>query len=59
MTVKYVHMVLARADVTFVPYAHRCRQDGAARVLDPIFAYMNDGVKHHGIFFKDYRPSPW
>jgi hypothetical protein len=52
-------MALAPADVPVVPYARRCLQDGAARVLDPIFAYMNDGVKHHGIFFKDYRASPW
>ena len=34
-------------------------EDGAARVLDPIFVYANEGVKHHGTFFKDYRPSPW
>ena len=34
-------------------------QDGAARVLDPIFVYMNSGVKHYGVFFKDYRASPW
>ena len=34
-------------------------QDGAARVLDPIFVYMRTGVKHYGVFFKDYRASPW
>ena len=34
-------------------------EDGAARVLDPVFSHMNQGTTHHGIFFKDYRSSPW
>ena len=34
--------------------------DGAARVLDPIFAHLNDSTKvPKGRFFKDYHVSFW
>jgi NAD(P)-dependent dehydrogenase (short-subunit alcohol dehydrogenase family) len=33
--------------------------DGAARVLDPLFAGLNSGVHVSGLFFKDYQPSSW
>ena len=34
--------------------------DGAARVLDPIFAHLNDNSKvPKGRFFKDYHVSFW
>lgn len=33
--------------------------DGAARVLDPIFAFVNHGIAHAGTLFKDYHPAPW
>lgn len=36
-------------------------EDGAARVLDPIFTHLQSGGADttHGIFFKDYKQSPW
>ena len=36
-------------------------EDGAARVLDPIFTHIqSDGADTTlGIFFKDYKQSPW
>jgi NAD(P)-dependent dehydrogenase (short-subunit alcohol dehydrogenase family) len=33
--------------------------DGAARILDPLFAGLNTGVHASGQFFKDYKPSSW
>ena len=33
--------------------------DGAARILDPFFSGLLTGVHASGVFFKDYRPSPW
>ena len=32
--------------------------DGAARVYDPI-VQGEAGVDLHGVFLKDYKPSPW
>jgi hypothetical protein len=34
-------------------------EDGAARVLDPIFTHLANGSTTHGVFFKDYKQSPW
>ena len=34
-------------------------QDGAARVTDPIYSFVTEGSTMHGVFFKDYHPSPW
>jgi NAD(P)-dependent dehydrogenase (short-subunit alcohol dehydrogenase family) len=33
--------------------------DGAARVLDPVFAGLATGRHEHGLFWKDYHPIPW
>jgi len=33
--------------------------DGAARIVDPIFAGLASGQHAHGVFFKDYQPAPW
>jgi NAD(P)-dependent dehydrogenase (short-subunit alcohol dehydrogenase family) len=33
--------------------------DGAARIVDPIFAGVNAGEHVWGQFLKDYRPAPW
>jgi NAD(P)-dependent dehydrogenase (short-subunit alcohol dehydrogenase family) len=33
--------------------------DGAARIVDPIFAGLGSGTHAWGIFFKDYRAAPW
>jgi NAD(P)-dependent dehydrogenase (short-subunit alcohol dehydrogenase family) len=33
--------------------------DGAARIVDPIFEGIRTGQHHWGIFFKDYKPTPW
>ncbi len=33
--------------------------DGAARVLDPVFAGANSGQHVWGKFLKDYKPAPW
>ena len=33
--------------------------DGAARVLDPLFAGLLTGKHATGVFFKDYAPSGW
>jgi NAD(P)-dependent dehydrogenase (short-subunit alcohol dehydrogenase family) len=33
--------------------------DGAARIVDPIFAGRLTGVHAWGQFLKDYRPAPW
>lgn len=33
--------------------------DGAARIVDPIFAGHNEGVHVWGKFLKDYKPAPW
>ena len=33
--------------------------DGAARIVDPIFAGLLTGVHVWGQFLKDYKPAPW
>jgi NAD(P)-dependent dehydrogenase (short-subunit alcohol dehydrogenase family) len=33
--------------------------DGAARIVDPIFAGVNAGTHLWGQFLKDYKPAPW
>ncbi len=33
--------------------------DGAARICDPLFAGLLTGAHAWGVFFKDYRPTPW
>ena len=33
--------------------------DGAARIVDPIFAGQRTGVHLWGQFLKDYKPAPW
>jgi NAD(P)-dependent dehydrogenase (short-subunit alcohol dehydrogenase family) len=33
--------------------------DGAARIVDPIFAGLNSGSHLWGLFLKDYKPTPW
>ena len=33
--------------------------DGAARIVDPIFAGLNSGSHLWGLFLKDYKPAPW
>lgn len=34
-------------------------QDGAARVLDPVYAALNGAPPQHSVFLKDYRPASW
>ena len=36
-------------------------QDGAARVVDPIFVHVNSGGRDapHGFFWKDYLKASW
>ncbi len=33
--------------------------DGAARIVDPIFAGLSTGTPMWGQFLKDYKPAPW
>lgn len=33
--------------------------DAAARILDPVFAGVNEGQTSAGLFFKDYAPTEW
>jgi NAD(P)-dependent dehydrogenase (short-subunit alcohol dehydrogenase family) len=33
--------------------------DGAARIVDPIFEGLRTGKHPWGIFFKDFKPTPW
>jgi NAD(P)-dependent dehydrogenase (short-subunit alcohol dehydrogenase family) len=33
--------------------------DGAARIVDPVFAGANSGEQVWGQFLKDYKPAPW
>jgi NAD(P)-dependent dehydrogenase (short-subunit alcohol dehydrogenase family) len=33
--------------------------DGAARIVDPVFAGLNSGSHLWGLFLKDYKPTPW
>ncbi len=33
--------------------------DGAARVVDPIFAVANGAAPYFGLFLKDYKPTAW
>jgi NAD(P)-dependent dehydrogenase (short-subunit alcohol dehydrogenase family) len=33
--------------------------DGAARVVDPVFEAARSGALVSGVFFKDYKPTPW
>ena len=33
--------------------------DGAARIVDPIFAGITTGEHQWGLFLKDYKPTPW
>ena len=37
----------------------RGAQDGAARVLDPIFRHVNEGFEEYGNFYKDYQKASW
>ena len=35
-------------------------EDGAARVLDPVFSHLRDGAwLTRGKLWKDYRVTPW
>jgi hypothetical protein len=36
-------------------------EDGAARVLDPLFSHVNNGgvERHCGNFYKDYLKASW
>jgi NAD(P)-dependent dehydrogenase (short-subunit alcohol dehydrogenase family)/Ran GTPase-activating protein (RanGAP) involved in mRNA processing and transport len=34
-------------------------QDGAARVLDPVYAALGGAPPRHSVFLKDYRPASW
>lgn len=34
-------------------------EDGAARVLDPVFMHVLSGFKEHGLFWKHYRVASW
>jgi len=33
--------------------------DGASRVLDPVFLHLNTGFKEYGLFWKHYRCASW
>ena len=33
--------------------------DGAARVIDPVFEAYRSGRTPFGLFYKDYKPTPW
>ncbi|MFN0062352.1 MAG: SDR family NAD(P)-dependent oxidoreductase [Myxococcaceae bacterium] len=33
--------------------------DGAARIVDPVFSAVRDGVELWGHFLKDYKPTSW
>ncbi len=33
--------------------------DGAARVIDPVFEAIRTGQTPFGMFYKDYKPTPW
>jgi NAD(P)-dependent dehydrogenase (short-subunit alcohol dehydrogenase family) len=33
--------------------------DGAARIVDPVFAGVATGIHLWGLFLKDYKPAPW
>jgi hypothetical protein len=56
----------ACTDVDCAPQRpHRCFSppvditDGAARIVDPIFAGQLTGTHVWGQFLKDYKPEPW
>ncbi|KAJ3105632.1 hypothetical protein HDU97_007839 [Phlyctochytrium planicorne] len=34
-------------------------EDGAARVLDPVFSGLKYGVFHHGVLLRNFKPSSW
>jgi NAD(P)-dependent dehydrogenase (short-subunit alcohol dehydrogenase family) len=46
-----------KADLGFAPPLDII--DGAARIVDPIFAGQLTGVHVWGQFLKDYKPAPW
>ncbi|NUP06685.1 MAG: SDR family oxidoreductase [Polyangiaceae bacterium] len=51
------HAVRKQRDYDF--HAPLDSVDGAARVLDPLFAGLIAGEHPWGLFFKDYRPVDW
>jgi NAD(P)-dependent dehydrogenase (short-subunit alcohol dehydrogenase family) len=52
-----VHAMRKQAEQDFQPPLDVV--DGAARILDPLFAGLNTGAHASGVFFKDYQPSAW
>jgi hypothetical protein len=33
--------------------------DAAARILDPVFIGVNEGIRLYGKFLKDYKETEW
>jgi len=51
------HSVRKERDNDFYPPLDS--EDGAARVLDPLFVGLRTGEHAYGLFLKDYRPIAW